>query len=170
MNRSKILAIALLFFSALSAPSFAAAEFFLKITGAVQGEFKGENRAGQIPIFGYSFHVDVPIDAATGQPTGKRQYQPVKITKSLDLASPQILHALTSSEVLTTVVIQAFNTTKDGKVSSAYTITLTNAHVVGLEQTGASDEKQTEQVTLTFQTVTVKVADLTTTDSFVPGT
>ena len=105
-------------------------EFFVKIIGQTQGNFKGENAAGQIPIIGYDFHVNTPIDSATGQPSGKRQYDPITITKGLDLASPELLRALITNEVLTKVVIEAYVASKDGKVTRAYTITLTNAYVV----------------------------------------
>jgi type VI secretion system Hcp family effector len=156
----------LVFAITLLSTNIFAAEFFLKVTGVVQGKFKGENAAGQIPLIGYNFQVNTPTDASTGQPTGRRRYEPITVTKNLDLASPQLLQALVNNETLSTVTIQAYNTTKDGKISAAYSITLGNAVVVGLNQSPDSRDVQTEQISFTFQTITVKVADLTATDDF----
>lgn len=166
MNLFKVLAVvACILFST----HVFAAEFFLKVTGTVQGPFKGENPAGQIPLLGYDFQVQTPIDAASGLPVGRRRYQPIEVTKNLDLASAQLLKALINNENLPTVTIQAFTATKDGKVSAAYTITLTNASVVGFTQGANAKDIQTEHVTFSFEKIAVKIADLTATDTFVPG-
>lgn len=164
--KSTLIRTALVAVFALVASSAFGYQFFMTITGATQGKFKGENSKGQIPIYGYSFDVTTPIDASTGQASGKRQYQPLVITKNLDLATPEFLKALITDEVLSKVVIQAYRTSRDGKISAAFTITLTDALVVSVGQQANPDELQTEQVSLTFQSIVVSDADITTQDDW----
>ncbi len=73
---------------------------YMSIDAAKQGKFKGEGRDPQkIAASGYSQEVNSPRDLATGQASGKRQYQPVYITKEAGASSPQFFQACISNEV-----------------------------------------------------------------------
>jgi type VI secretion system secreted protein Hcp len=65
---------------------------FVKIQGTKQGAFKGGSPdpkwIGWSEVYGYDFLVQSPRDPATGQASGKRQHQPVKIIKRWDGSSP----------------------------------------------------------------------------------
>ena len=86
--------------------------------------------------------VTSPRDAASGQAAGKRQHQPVVITKQVDAATPNIFQALTTNEVI-----------KEAKFHIGdLTITLKNATVSEQKLTGNKDSG-TEQVSITYQTI-----------------
>jgi type VI secretion system secreted protein Hcp len=109
---------------------------YLSIKGTQQGQFKGESKnprrnAKWIEILEFSYPVQAPHDAGSGQASGKRQHSPITITKEWGAASPQFLSACTTNEVLTEVVIQvADNSKPGGQETVAETITLTNAMIV----------------------------------------
>lgn len=69
--------------------SAAAVDFFLKIEGV-------EGVIAPIDIESWSWGIVSPRDAASGLPTGKRQYQPIIIRKRIDKSSP--LLAKTSND------------------------------------------------------------------------
>jgi type VI secretion system secreted protein Hcp len=128
----------------------------MKITGKKTGVFKGDsNQKGhqdQILVSGYSFEVDSPRDAASGQATGKRQYKPITITKELNGSSPQLLGACSTNEVLNSVVINFYKTDRTGKEINYYRVTLTNASISQVRQY-SSGATVSEDVSFTFQKI-----------------
>lgn len=59
------------------------------------------------------FHeVKSPRDAASGMATGKRQYQPILIRKTIDKASPMFAKAMASKVVVHDIVVMATNGNK----------------------------------------------------------
>lgn len=108
---------------------------YLSIKGTKQGQFKGEKNplrnAKWIEILEFSYPVQAPRDANSGQASGKRQHSPITVTKEWGAASPQLLNACTTNEVLTEVVIQVADNSKPGSHETVVdTITLTNAVIV----------------------------------------
>jgi type VI secretion system secreted protein Hcp len=77
-----------------------------------------------IDLTGVSHEIISPRDAGSGLPTGKRQHQPITITKQFDKTSPLLLKALVSNENLTSVLIGLL---RNGQ--QVATIKLTNASV-----------------------------------------
>src|SRR5215471_12101292 len=73
--------------------------------------------------------LDIPHEAATGHASGKRQYQPITVTKEWGAASPQILQAAATNETLSTVSLRFVHTTSTGVEETSQTITLTNATI-----------------------------------------
>ena len=153
-----------------------AVQAYVKIKGAKQGQFKGEGvrtgpGAGMIPIVRFASGATAPRDASSGVATGKRQWQPIRITKEWGAASPQLLQALTANEQLPSVVFEFFRADKAGKEQLHYRITLQNAFVSSisssLDLTSAAGTPyaghELEDVELTFQSIMVEdVADKTT--------
>jgi type VI secretion system secreted protein Hcp len=82
-----------------------------------------------------------PRDVASGLPTGRRQYEPIKIMKVV--SSPQLKQALVTQEPLTTVVLQV---TKQGAVEQ--TIKLSDALVASINPGAGGDD-----VTFTYQKI-----------------
>jgi type VI secretion system secreted protein Hcp len=76
----------------------------LKLKGKTQGDINGESsqtslgRADTIECFAFSMGVNSAYDLATGQATGRRQWEPMKIHKHYDRASPLIMKALVNNE------------------------------------------------------------------------
>jgi type VI secretion system secreted protein Hcp len=146
----------------------AASSFDVTIEGTKQGRFKGEGGRGD-KIAGLGFHYDVksPRDAATGMASGKRQHGAVTFTKAIDSSSPQIFQALTTNEVLKSVLFEFRKTNANGEEMVFYQITLTNASLseveqyvgmsgtAGAKQSSASDSSPLEDVSVTFQKIEV---------------
>ena len=128
----------------------------MKITGKKTGVFKGDsNQKGhqdQILVSSYSFEVDSPRDAASGQASGKRQYKPITITKELNGSSPQLLAAASTNEVLDSVVINFYKSDRTGKEINYYRVTLTNASISQVRQY-SSGSTVNEDVSFTFQKI-----------------
>ena len=144
---------------------------YLTIQGVKQGNFKGtstaKGRENQIECVGYSYGVQSPRDASSGMPTGKLQHAPVVIVKHLDGATPQLLQAATSNEVLKSVVIEFYKVGGNGKSNILQTIRLTNAVVSKVSQFAgtASPDKLIpnnnpyEEISFTFQKIQVENVD-----------
>jgi type VI secretion system Hcp family effector len=118
----------------------------MKVTGHVQGVFKGDDNAsaraaaGTITLSGYQFELTSPRDAATGQGSGKRVYKPLVVTHLMGGSSPQFLRAAAVGELIDTVVINFYRTDRGGREVNYYRVTLTHANVTDVKQyTGGTD-------------------------------
>lgn len=106
----------------------------IAVKGAKQGQFKGEGSADKrkdkwIPIRSFTMGLKSPRDAATGKPSGKRQFDPVTIVKEWGPASPQGLTACSTNETLTEVAIEFTKTNPNGEEYVYQTVTLTDATI-----------------------------------------
>lgn len=66
-------------------------------TGEVRGSVTQKGREGKIMVIAAHHEVVSPRDQVTGLLTGKRQHQPLVITKQVDRASP-LLHQMQGSD------------------------------------------------------------------------
>jgi len=150
-------------------------ESHIAIKGKKQGQFKGEGIQDKrkdkwMPVLGFEYGVKSPRDVATGQASGKRQHQPLIITKEWGPASPQIFQALTTNEVLDSVEIEFTKTNPNGEEYVYHTIKLTNARVVEVKdyvgelhhEAGAAVHNL-EDVSFTFQRIELEDKDGKTT-------
>jgi len=110
------------------------------VTGQKQGMFS----QSPIEVTGFSHEVVSPRDPATGLPTGKRQHEPVVITKQLDATTPLFLNALVENENLTNVTI---GLSEGGQ--EVVTVVLTNASISDYTAHGT-----TEKWSFTYQKIT----------------
>ncbi|MBC3385769.1 Hcp family type VI secretion system effector [Pseudomonas sp. SWRI12] len=92
-----------------------------------------EGHEDQIMVQGFQHQVIIPRDAQSGQPTGQRIHKPLVITKVFDKASPLLLAALTSGELMEEVSIQWFRTSKLGAQEHYFTTTLYDAIIVEIK-------------------------------------
>jgi type VI secretion system Hcp family effector len=107
------------------------------VHGKVQGHFGGKDKyKSGSECHAFSYQVEPPYDASTGQTSGKRQHDPVKITKEWGAATPQIFQALFSNEVLDSVSFEFVNPGSAGKQTVYQTIHLTNARIVQVHYAG----------------------------------
>ena len=128
--------------------------FSLTIDGTKQGMFPG-GKGGAIAGYQFGYAVNAPRDAATGQLTGRRLHAPVVVTKLVGTASPQILQALISNEVLRSVVVDL----PGAEGGIGYTIKLTNAAISEIKQHSALVDGRfalLEDVSFTFQAIEVQ--------------
>lgn len=147
-----------------------------KVKGKKQGAFKGEgiqtNRMKEwFPVLEFSMGIKSPRDAATGQPSGKRQFDPVGLVKEWGAASPQGLNAVATNEILPTVNFEFTQTDQNGAEVVYQTVTLTNATISKIlrytgseggtegssssKHTSAVDTMELERWEFTFQKIEV---------------
>ncbi|MBI1756117.1 MAG: type VI secretion system tube protein Hcp [Fimbriimonas ginsengisoli] len=130
---------------------------YVTIVGATSGKFKGEGGSRNpdaAEILSVSYELRSPRDLATGQASGKRQHQPLKIVKEWGAMSPQIMQALVTNEVLKAVVIEQWRPATAGGSSTLHgTIILTDATVSDVRLFGKEDGTIYEEVSFTFQKI-----------------
>jgi type VI secretion system secreted protein Hcp len=90
--------------------------------------------SGQSRVLKFSYGVVSPRDVYTGLVSGKRQHNPIVITKEPGAASPQIFSALVTNEVLKSVVIQFLRPNAEGVNEVQQTISLTNGSISDFRQ------------------------------------
>jgi type VI secretion system secreted protein Hcp len=134
--------------------------FTINIEGTKQGQFAGGGKSGGIGGLQFSYLLKSPRDAASGLASGKRQHGPVVFTKVVGPASTQLFQALTTNEMLKSVVINLPGSMAGaGDESRGYMVTLTNASVSEIKQyTEALNGRPTvlEDVSFTFQKIEVQ--------------
>ena len=151
---------------------------WIAVKGVKQGQFKGASelaprRDKWMAVLAFTMGVAAPRDLASGQASGKRQYQPVTIVKAWGAASPQALTACITNEVLTEVDIEFFRPALSGSTQGEVyqTVRLTTASISqiarftgrpdGTEDTPSSGHTGTglmmelERWTFTFQKIDV---------------
>jgi len=122
---------------------------YVAFHGTEQGTFKGgsPHHHDGIEALGFAFGVETPVDSNTGQASGKRQHKPIKIIKEFSAASPQILQACVTNEILQTVSFQFTEATGDGRETVYPKIDLTNATIVSVTRL----QNLREEVTVVFE-------------------
>jgi type VI secretion system secreted protein Hcp len=125
-----------------------AQKFYMTIEGTKQGTIKGGStrRHGGIEVSSFSFGVTTPVDAGTGQLTGRRQHKPVIIVRETDSASPLLYQALLSNETLKSVSLSFARPNGSGKEEVYQTIELTNGAIVKYKTFAGQEE-----VTVNFE-------------------
>ncbi len=155
-----IWAIMFLVLSAVGAE--AAPEFYVSVTGTLQGPFKGEvftkGLEGKFAGLSFDYEVVSPRDAASGQAAGKRQHKPIRIKKPYGPASLQFYAALTKNEPLS-VVMDFMATDASGAMVLDHTIKLVNASVASVKMHSDKDvapaAPATDVIELVFQQIEI---------------
>lgn len=148
--------------------------FYVTIRGVKQGVFKGQTTAAghqdEIMGFQYEFQLSAPVNASSGQASGRHQYTPITFTKVLDASSPQLIQAASSNELLSLVEFDFVHSGPDGKEAIYQSIKLTNATISSVKEymgfpglNGQSDPRQLEDVSFTFQKIEISNNDGKTT-------
>jgi type VI secretion system secreted protein Hcp len=147
----------------LVAPAAAANTIYMNITSSKQGPIKGEGkapRAGEwMPLISVSETATSSRDAATGQGSGKRQHEPIKVVKEIGASSPQLQRALTSSELLKEVVIEFYRPNGIGTAELYETIRLTDAMITSIQNRGAvsaaKGSRPTEEISFAYEKIEI---------------
>jgi len=116
---------------------------YLIVQGQNQGAIRGgsiqRGREGWIEIVAYNHEILSAYDPSSGLATGKRLHHPLTVVKEIDQSTIPLFQALIQNEILTTVELKNFIPNKigtaggTGKETMAYSITLTNARIVGIK-------------------------------------
>ena len=139
----------------------------VNIKGTRQGQFAGElqirGREAWSAALRFAMQVNAPRDPATGMATGRRRYQPIRITKEWGAASPQILTAMATNEVLNPIVMEFTRTNPNGEEAVSQRITLTNAVVSDISRSheagtagAGTDVVELEEISFVFEKITVE--------------
>jgi type VI secretion system secreted protein Hcp len=137
---------------------------FLKANGA---DIKGDSsqtslgRADSIECYYYEQNCKTARDAASGGATGRRQYEPVMIRKSIDKATPLIWKALVNNEVIDgTFKFFRPNPVGDGTTEQFYTVTIKQGRIANIKdfvpntiEPASSTEPPMEEVSFVFGTI-----------------
>ena len=119
-----------------STPAFAI--IAIHIEGQTQGTIDGDltlpGEEGNIGAMGFSSSVYMPYDPASGQPTGRRQYSPIMISKSFDVASVRMNQAFLTNERLAQVLLHFYTTGGQGQDLHYYSVELVDASIVSYDQ------------------------------------
>jgi type VI secretion system secreted protein Hcp len=132
------------------------AKMLVRIKGRKQGVFKGTGPEGAIEGFKFEMEITSPRDVSTGQAAGKRQHKALTFQKPMDAASPMLMQALVSNEVLDEVRIE-FVSRDDtaGTAKTVETIVLKNAAVAALKQASDDDDSDTDTVSLIYEAIEI---------------
>jgi type VI secretion system secreted protein Hcp len=137
---------------------------YLTLTGETQGEIKGSatqaGREDSIVVTAVDHQFNSPRDAATGLPTGRRQHQPIVITKELDRSSPLLAAVLARNENITQWRLDFWRPSPSGAEAQFYTIELVNASISGIKLVMLNNKypenaplPQMEKVAFTYQKI-----------------
>jgi type VI secretion system secreted protein Hcp len=140
-------------------------EFYVTVTGAKQGVFKGDSSRdkdkNKITGLGFRAEVSASVTTATGAAVGRRQYSAISFTKQWGAASPQFIQALVTNEKITSALFEFLKTSATGIQQVYYTIELTDAQVTEVKQFSgnlspiASSTAELEEVSLVFRKIEV---------------
>ena len=136
MRRFGAVGLAMLILACAPSVARAAEPVFLrlKIQGAeIKGDVTLKGVEGMIECSSYEQEATVPMSAG-GLATGKRQYQPLKITKRIDQSSPHLLRALAQNAVVDAEFHFYRVNRGSGAVQQFYTVEIKQAHVVSIKQ------------------------------------
>jgi|GEM_PF-2401413 len=118
--------------------SASSADFFLKLDGI----------EGAIEVDSYSWGVKSPRDSASGQATGKRQYQPLIIRKRIDKASPLLFKMVNDGKRAKQLVLSGTDAS-----GNSISISFFDIFIEEYNQSGASGSPPTESLSFTYQKI-----------------
>ena len=98
--------------------------------GAIEGNCSATGHETEIQCHALDQSISIPWNSKTGQPAGKRNHGPLKITKAFDKSSPLLYNALVNGERFNFVKLQFFRILPTGGEENYFTIQLTNATIV----------------------------------------
>lgn len=124
--------------------SAASSDYFLKIEGI----------DGEIAIESFSWGVSSPRDAASGQATGKRQYQPLIIRKQVDKASPLLFRLINDGKGNNIKRVTLGRPPSDGK--AGYTVVFDDVNITLFQEQGDLGSSPIENLSFVYQKVELK--------------
>lgn len=152
-----------------SAPASAVVAMYIEGVdqGHIQGDLLLDGEVGNIDVSSFSSSIYVPYDQASGQPSGRRQYSPITVTKLYDRSTVNLLQAITVNEPLRFVRLHFY--TYGGQTPQLYyTVELQDARIVSYDQNGDDSNPPVETWGFTFKSVlwTDEIRHVTTKDNW----
>ncbi len=119
----------------------------------------------EIFIKTFNYGSAVPVNTATGQPSGRRTHEPLSIVKHLDKSSPLLAEALNKGETLTHIELKIYRTAYTGKQEHFYTIALEDAIVVDINALNTEEEGVFENVNFVYRKISLRHETASTSSS-----
>lgn len=91
-----------------------------------------EGHEDEILVQQIDHKITIPRDPQSGQPSGQRVHKPFEFVAALNKATPLLMNALTSGEVLPKVEVRWYRTSSAGKQEHFFTTTLEDAVIVDI--------------------------------------
>jgi type VI secretion system secreted protein Hcp len=145
--------------SALAAPGDALADTILaqctsQSQGTIAGDATMQNFENWMNVFGFG-HGLVVSRVGSGQASGRRDHQPLRLYKAIDKATPKLYRALVMNESVDCVVRFFRNNPMDGTVENYFTIEVEDAFVSDITAASGSEGAGTrEVVSVVYQQIT----------------
>ena len=139
----------------------AAANVYLHVSGAQQGEIRGDVTAAGyeewIEVAGFTHGVTVPL-GSDGRPSGPPVPSPFQLAKPYDRSTVPLFDALYRGERLDEVRLELTRATGTGQIETYYRITLENAFLSEIAESGAglAMDLPTEAYTMTYAQITLE--------------
>jgi type VI secretion system secreted protein Hcp len=129
--------------------------------GVIEGDATMAGREGWMNVFGFGHGVVMPFDPASGQASGRRQHQPLRLYKGIDQATPRLYRALVTGEHLKQCYVQFFRNNKiNGKLENYFTITIQNAFLSDITAASGSEGAGSREVaSFVYQKITWTYVD-----------
>jgi len=110
-------------------------------TGTVQGSVTQKGREGKIAVSAVDHSILSPRDAATGLASGKRQHQPLMISKEVDRSSPLLHQMQAFNDVAKKWELQFWRASPTtGQEQQIFTIRLTNAVISSVHEQSLNED------------------------------
>jgi len=120
-----------------------------------------EGHEDEVTVQAFQHEIIIPRDPQSGQPSGQRVHQPLKITKIFDKSSPLLYAALASGERLSKVTIKWYRTAMAGTQEHYFTHVLEDAMIVDIrghspnaQDPAMRDFTHMEDVEFTYRKIT----------------
>jgi type VI secretion system secreted protein Hcp len=110
----------------------------------------GDGHKDKIDVISFEQGIVSPRDAGSGQATGKRQYQPIRIVKRIDASTPLLFQACATNEVLPAVQIHFHPPTGE-----PLEIKLDDASCTSVSDSASDDGDEQETVGFSFRKITI---------------
>ena len=133
---------------------------FLKTRNSrVHGMSQGRKTIKPSNMFMFQMGVQSPYDVSTGHASGKRQHQPIAITKETDASSPSLYRLACNHEEFDTLHIDFEQVDSKGLKRPYLAMNLTNVTIVGVKRKPhpgkAIDVYELEEISFAFQKIVV---------------
>jgi len=158
------LCVAVLTIVVVASPSWAAREAYLVVNGATQGVIQGDSTAKVAPnaivvqAIGLGLSIPITTIPGGGSSTGRPNVEPLKIAKFPDKASPKLLLAALTGELLKVDLTWFGADLAGAPVAKTFSISLEGALITGIDTSGATTVVNgvTEEISFVYNKITFR--------------
>ncbi len=132
------------------------ADAYLAVVGKKQGAVKGEavapGHVDEITVIAWHWGVASPTSVGSGQATGRRVYETLRIDKYVDASSTKLMNALAVNEEIKSATLSL---RKAGSDEDFFIVELKQARIVGCKVDAEADGTLSETVSISYQEIEI---------------